>query len=158
MSNNWIVWSSIIPLANASASRDCDGAQGCFKSDNKSFYLRQSDDQWIVDEVDDRGQHRNDTARFSTLELAEKYLIWNWASVARSAVGAEPLRPELYAAGFSRDISVLQLKEGIYKLTSPLGEAVLIGVSATIFSHLMTRSVDQIVDLVKEGIAWPSQK
>jgi hypothetical protein len=98
------------------------------------------------------GQRRNDTADFSNFDLAEKYLIWNWASVARSAIGARPLGPELYALGFNPEVRVTQLREGIYRLTSSSGNAVLVGVPATIFSHLMSKSVDEIERLVRQDL------
>ncbi|MGE2724403.1 hypothetical protein [Mycolicibacterium pulveris] len=153
LSSNWVMWSNMSQLANASVSTDCDGAEICFKSDDASFYLRQSADRWILDEVDERGQLHDDAARFSTLELAEKYLIWNWASLARSTIGAPSLGRDLYALGFSPEVHVHQLREGVYRLSSPTGEAVVTGVPATIFSHLMSMSVDEVERMVKEGVA-----
>ncbi|MGV0646325.1 hypothetical protein ABQE44_23305 [Mycolicibacterium sp. XJ2546] len=147
------MWSNLSQWANASVSTDCDGAQVCFKSDDASFYLRQSADQWILDEVDDRGQRRDDAARFSTFDLAEKYLIWNWASLARSTIRAPSLGRELYAQGFSPKVQMHRLREGVYRLTSPAGEAIVKGVPATIFSHLMLKSADEIDRIVKRGLA-----
>ncbi|WP_197373238.1 hypothetical protein [Mycolicibacterium baixiangningiae] len=150
--NNWMVWSTVIQLANASAATDDDGARVCFTSDDASFYLRHSEGRWIVDEVDDRGQRHDDTASFSSFELAEKYLIWNWASAARSAIRAPVLGRRLYAGGFSPEVQVHQLREGIYKLTSPFGDAVLMGVRATIFSHLMSRSAEEVERMVRQDL------
>jgi hypothetical protein len=153
LSNNWITWSRMSQLSNPSVSTDNDSAQVCFKSNDGSFCLRQEDHRWVLDEVDDRGQRHGDTASFSNFSLVEKYLIWNWASVARSAIGAQSLGPELYALGFSSEVEVSQLREGIYKLISPFGDAVVMGVPATIFSHLMSKSVDEIEQMVREGVA-----
>lgn len=153
LANNWVAWSNMSQLSNPSASTDCGGAQVCFKSSDGSFYLRNERDRWILDEVDDRGQRHSGTASFSNFSLIEKYLIWNWASVARSAVGAQTLGSELYALGFSPEIQVSQVREGIYRLTSPFGDAVVMGVPATIFSHLMSKTVNEIEQIVSEGLA-----
>lgn len=62
-----------------------------FKSADESVCLGQEGTWWVIDEVDDRGKRYDYTARFSTFELAEKYLIWTWGSVARSVLRAEQL-------------------------------------------------------------------
>lgn len=139
-------------LANASVSTDCDDAQICFKSDDASFYLRQVADRWILDEVDERGQRHDDAANFSTFDLAEKYLIWNWASLARSIIGVPRLGAALYAQGFDPEVQVHELREGIYRLTSAFGDAVVMGVPATIFSHLMSKSVEEIERTVRQDL------
>ncbi|ULE34025.1 hypothetical protein [Mycobacterium sp. IDR2000157661] len=146
------MWSNMSQLANALVSTDCDGAQICFKSEDGSFYLRQEAGRWILDQVDERGQRHDDAASFSSFELAEKYLIWNWASVARSAIGAPGLGRALHALGFNPEVRVDQLREGIYRLTSPFGDAVVMGVPATIFSHLMSKSVDDIEQMVRQDL------
>jgi hypothetical protein len=58
----------------------------------------------------------------------------------------------LYSLGFSPEIEVLPIKEGIAEVRSRVGSAVLMEPNATIFSHLMTKSVPQIEEMVREGI------
>lgn len=91
--------------------------------------------------------------RYQAFELAENYLIWTWASSARGAIGPTRLGPLLYSSGFSPEVEVMPIKEGMPEVRSPAGNAVLIEPSATIFSHLMTKSIDEIERMVREGLA-----
>jgi len=52
----------------------------------------------------------------------------------------------------SADVRVAKISEGIYSLLTPVGEAVLMEPSATIFSHLVSRSVEDIEESAKTGI------
>ena len=152
LSANWIEWSSIAQLGNIAVSMDCDDCQIIFTSRDFSVHLRNDGTWWIIDTVNDRGQRHNDAAKLSTFDLTEKYLIWTWASSARGAVGAERLGPRLYSLGFSPEIEVLPIKEGIAELRSRAGSAILMEPNATIFSHLMSKSVEEIQQMVREGI------
>ncbi len=118
-----------------------------------SVHLRHDGSWWIVDTVNDRGQRHNDEATLSTFELAEKYLIWNWASSARGVIGAPRLGPRLYGLGYSKDVEAVQLAEGVAELRSSSGKAILLEPYATIFSHLMSKPVDDIDQMAREGIA-----
>ncbi|WP_156766159.1 hypothetical protein [Mycobacterium sp. E342] len=100
-------------MTNPAVSLECDDCEIAFTSGDFSTYLRRDTEWWIVDTVDDCGQRRNDTAKSSSLELAEKYLIWIWSSLARGVIGAAPLGPQLYSSGFSPDVTVNPLTEGI---------------------------------------------
>lgn len=152
LSADWVEWSSIAQLSDVTVSTDCDDCQILFASRDYSVHLRNDGTWWIIDTVDDRGQRNNDTAKLSTFELTEKYLIWTWASSARGAVGAQRLGPRLYSLGFSPDIEVVPIKEGIAELKSSAGNAILMEPSATIFSHLILKSVDEIEQMVREGL------
>lgn len=152
LSSSWIEWSSIAQLPDIAISTDCDDCQITFSSHDYSVHLRHDGAWWIVDTVDDRGQQHNDAARLSTFELAEKYLIWTWASSARGAVGATRLGPRLYSSGFSPEVKVLPIKDGIAEVQSPAGKASLIEPYATIFSHLMMKSIDEIERMAREGV------
>jgi hypothetical protein len=152
LSANWVEWSSIAQLSNIAVSMDCDDCEIAFTSSDYSVHLRNDGTWWIIDTVNDRGQRHNDTTKLSTFDLTEKYLIWTWGSSARGAVGAERLGPRLYSLGSSPEIEVLPIKEGIAELRSHAGSAVLMEPNATIFSHLMTKSVPQIEQMVREGI------
>jgi hypothetical protein len=143
-------------MTHVSVSEDCDDCQIFFKSDDQAFHLREDGAWWTVDEVDDRGKRYDATAKFSTLDLAEAYLIWNWASVTRSAIGAKSLGRDLHALGMAPRVQVLPTeREYFVELRAPSGSAILPMSSAGVFSHLMSKSVDQIEQMVKEGIAWP---
>ena len=152
LSANWVEWSSIAQLSNIAVSMDCDDCEIAFTSSDYSVHLRNDSTWWIIDTVNDRGQRHNDTTKLSTFDLTEKYLIWTWGSSARGAVGAERLGPRLYSLGFSPENEVLPIKEGVAELRSRAGSAVLMEPNATIFSHLMTKSVPQIEQMVREGI------
>jgi hypothetical protein len=93
-------------MPGASVGTDCADCQICFTADDGAFYLRQDSGWWIVDEVNDRGKLYDGTAKFSTFDLVEKYLIWRWASFAQIGTGTKPFRPELYSSGYSQDVSL----------------------------------------------------
>lgn len=152
ISASWAEWSGRARLINPRVSFECGDCEIAFISGDFSVHLRHDADWWVVDTVDDRGQRRNDTAKLSSLELAEKYLMWIWSSLARGAIGAPPLGPQLYSAGFSPDVTVTPIKAGIAELSAPSGKAILMEPYATIFSHLMSKSVDEVRQMVSAGL------
>ena len=149
---NWHRWAPWMGGGEISATTDCDDYKIAFSSGDYSVHLRHDATWWIVDAVDDRGQLHTDTAKLSTFDLTEKYLIWNWASIARGVLGARRLAPELYAQGFSADVEATPISEGIFKLRSQSGNAILMEPYATIFSHLISKSVDEIERMVTAGL------
>lgn len=154
LSRNWAEWTSLAGMANVAVSEDCNDCQICFKSYDQSFHLRQDNGWWTVDSVDDRGHRYNSAAKFSTFDLAEVYLIWNWASVTRSAVGAKSLGRELHALGMAPDIETLPTERDYFvELRASKGSAILPLSSAGVFSHLMSKSVDEIERMVRDGVA-----
>jgi hypothetical protein len=153
LSANWFKWTGLARLANVSVSMDCDDCQIMFHSSDYEFHLRNTGTWWIIDTVDDRGHRHNDTAQLSTFELAEKYLIWEWGSMARSIIGVERLGTRLYSLGYSPDVEVILISEGIAELRSTDGSAILMEPYATIFSHLISKSIDEIERMVTDGIA-----
>jgi len=148
LSASWIEWTNRARLSNSGVETKCDDCEIAFNSADYSVRLRHEDNWWIVDTIDDRGQRHDDTAKLSTFELTEKYLIWDWASMTRGIIGARRLGPDLYAQGFSQDVDVTPISEGISELQSQGGKAILMEPYATIFSHLMSKSVDEIEHLV----------
>jgi hypothetical protein len=141
-------------MANVSVSPVRDDTEIDFTSDDQSFYLRKDDGWWAVDVVNDRGRRYNDIAKFSTFELAEVFLIWRWGSTMRDVLGLAILGPELYALGRSADVVVLPTEtEWLFELQSQAGRARLAEPDATIFSHLMSKSADELEQMVREGIA-----
>ncbi|WP_231633730.1 MULTISPECIES: hypothetical protein [unclassified Mycobacterium] len=132
-------------------STKCDDCTVLFSTDDYSVHLRKEGDWWVADTVNDRGQRRNGAARFSNFNMAEKYLIWDWATTARSDLASGPLGADLARLGYAPDVEVSKTDSG-YKICLNNECAVLSVVNATIFSHLMANSVDQIERLVTSGL------
>ncbi len=140
-------------MTHVSVTTDCADCQILFKSDDQSFHLRRDRNWWTVDEVDDRGQRYNETAKFSTFELAEIYLIWSWASVTRTAIGAKQLGYDLHSQGMKPGVRITATdREYFVELQTSRGSAILPTSNATIFSHLMSKSVEEIEKMVREGV------
>ncbi|MUL64173.1 hypothetical protein BOO86_06825 [Mycobacterium sp. CBMA 234] len=107
----------------------------------------------MLDETDDRGKKYVETAKFSTLELTEKYLTWKWASFARTIRGLPALGPQLYQQGFSGDVTVSPTSnEWRNEMTDSTGSAILPQPDSTIFSHLMPKTLSEIDRFVGQGI------
>lgn len=152
LAGNWLYWSELAQLTDPSVSTSCTDCEVLFSSNDYSVHLRHADNWWVVDTVDDRHQRSDDTARFSSYELAEKYLVWVWASTAKSFVRAPLLGPALYAKGFAHGVEATPLSEGVYELRSADGRAVLREPYATIFSHLIGQPEEAIERMVRAGI------
>jgi hypothetical protein len=152
LSQNWIHWSGVAQLHNLSVSTSCDDCTIFFSSDEYAVHLRGEGDWWIVDAVDDRKQRNNDTVRFSSYALAQKYLVWIWASAARSVAGAPTLGRQLYDLGFDPGVEKTRISTGIYELRSIEGSAVVAEPYATIFSHLMNKPEEEIEEMVLAGV------
>lgn len=154
LSRNWIKWTNLARMDDISVSTNDDGTQIEFTSNDQSFNLRHDGKWWVVDVVDDRGKLHNGIARLSTFDLAEKYLIWRWSSTTRSAIGARQLGVALHALGMAPNVESSSTElEGAAKLNAPSGCAVVPRSIATIFSHVMLKAVDEIEQMVNEGIA-----
>jgi hypothetical protein len=140
-------------MANVSVSPARGDTEVGFISDDQSFFLRKDDGWWTLDVINDRGARYNDVARFSTFDLAEKFLIWRWGSTMRDVLGARIFGPELYALGRSSDVVVVPTEnEWLFELRSDVGSVRLSEPAATIFSHLMSKSADEIEQMI-EGVA-----
>ena len=156
LSRNWIEWTSLAGMRDVSVSTDDGGIQVGFKSSDQSFDLRQDGDWWVADKADDRGQPHKNVAKFSTFDLAEKYLIWRWSSVTRSGVGAKLLGRHLHALGQVPNVKVASTElEGAVVLETSDGAAVIPRSIETIFSHLMSRSVHDIEEMVRDPLCQP---
>ena len=55
LSANWYRWASGIGGGEASISTDCDDCEMLFSTDDYSVHLRNENNWWIIDSVDDRG-------------------------------------------------------------------------------------------------------
>lgn len=148
LSRNWLFWSGLAQLGCISVSTSCPDCAVLFGSTEYSVHLRHAGDWWSVDTVNERGSRHDDSARFSSFALAEKYLVWMWASTARTVMQAPILGQRLYAKGFAADVEAIPISPGTVEVRSPDGRAVLIEPYATIFSHLMGRSEDEIEQML----------
>lgn len=153
LSRNWFYWCGLAQLGDVSVSTECADCRVLFSSSDYSVHLRHDGDGWCVDTVDDRRQRQNATATFSSFALAEKYLVWMWGSTARSAVRAPILGRRLYDRGLEGTVEAIPISEGIYELRSPEGRAVLMEPYATIFSHLMGRSEEDVERMLTADLA-----
>lgn len=152
LSASWRYWTPLAGLTNARVSEILPDHEIHFTSDDYAFHLRRDEDWWVVDTVDDRGQWHSCTAKFTTYGLVERYLIWQWSSTARNALRLPRLGRKLYSIGHNSSVQFLPLKEGIYELRTPEGRAILMEPSATIFSHLMLKSVDELEEFVRRDL------
>ena len=152
LSRQWAHWSGLARLREVSVTTLCEDCDVRFSSSDYAVHLRSVGGRWFVDTVDDRGQRQNDTATFSSYQLAEKYLIWIWGSAARSVLRTPILGRELYALGFASGVEAIPISEGIYELRSPDGTAMLMEPYATIFSHLMHTSEERIEQMLAADI------
>jgi hypothetical protein len=152
LSTNWLYWARLAGLTNAQVSDVHPDHEIRFTSDDYSVHLRHNEDWWVIDTIDDRGQLHTDTAKLTNYDLVEKYLIWQWSSTARNVLRLPRLGPKLYSLGHDSNVQFLPIKEGIYELRAPVGRAILMEPVATIFSHLMLKSVDDIEELVKRDV------
>jgi hypothetical protein len=153
LASAWMEWTSLAGMTGMSVSTDCADCEISFLSEDQSFHLRQEGGWWVIDIVDDRGKRYNSAAKFSNIDLAQKYLIWRWASTARSARRLISLGPNFYKQGYSGEVALTPTdNEWDTKLTSPAGRAILSQPYSTIFSHLMSKSMDDIEQMVSDGI------
>jgi hypothetical protein len=151
LSESWVEWATRSQLRDVSVSTDRDDCQIAFRSRDYSFYLRTESDWWVIDTVDDRGQRSDADAKFSAFALAEKYLIWTWITNARSSLASGPLGATLYKQGYAPGIEVTELNGTHGKLCLDGECAILILGTATIFSHIMLMSVDEIEQIGRQG-------
>lgn len=152
LSDSWLRWARLAGLSNVRNLDAREDGEFRFTSDDHSFHVRHEEGCWAIDTVDDRGQLRPAYAKFSTFPLVEKFLIWDWASAARGAMHLPTLSPHFYALGMNSNIQATALQAGIYRLQSPEGLAVLMEPSATIFSHIISRPLSEIEELVSHGL------
>lgn len=153
LSEHWMKWTRLSRMSNVSASEAVEDCLIRFTSGDESFFLRQEGVWWVIDEVDDRGKRYDDTAKFSTFELAEKYLIWTWGSVARSVLRAEQLGVRLSSLGMAPGVRVEPTdREYVVELHAATGVAILPLSRVTIASHWMTLSIEEVEQMLADGL------
>jgi hypothetical protein len=122
-----------------------------FKANDYSVHVRDDKNRWAIDIVDDRGHRRNDVATFSSFDLLEKYLVWDWATHACSGLASGPLGTHLYKLGYAAGIEVSELSKGNIELCRNGESAILVVGDATIFSHIMIMPLDELLEIVRRG-------
>ncbi|WP_406813359.1 hypothetical protein [Mycobacterium sp. M23085] len=151
MASIWLEWAPKAGLTGASVSSECVDCKVIFQASDYSVHVRHDRNCWSIDLIDDRGHRRNDVARFSSFDLVEKYLIWDWATLARSGLASGPLGTNLYKLGYAAGIEVSELEEGNIKLCQHGECAVLVVGDATIFSHVMQMSVEELLKIARQA-------
>jgi hypothetical protein len=152
LSASWMEWMSRLGIPDTSVSTNCDDCQALFSSKDYSVHLRTEGNWWVVDTVNDRQQRINADAKLSTFDLAEKYLIWKWVTQARTNLASGPLGADLYKQGYAPGIEVSELDDAHIKVSLDGDCAILMTGTATIFSHIMLKSVDQIEQIARQGL------
>lgn len=147
----WSEWAPKAGLDGVSTSLNCDDCEIAFKANDYSVHIRDGKNRWTIDMVDDRGHRRNDVATFSDFDLVEKYLVWDWATLARSGLASGPLGTDLYKLGYAAGIEVSELDKGNIELRLNGECATLVVGDATIFSHIMLKSLDELLAIASQG-------
>ena len=150
LSTNWREWAPSLGGGDISVSTHCADCDVRFNSHDYSVHLHNDGSWWVVDTVNDRGQRRNGAARLSSFDLTEKYLIWDWATTARSDLASGALGANLARLGYAPGVAVSQADRG-YQICLNSDCAILSVVNATIFSHLMSKSVGEIEQMIRSG-------
>jgi hypothetical protein len=145
----WHRWGREIGGGEAVVSAECDDCEILFSTDDYAVHLRAENHWWIVDVVDDRGQRRSNVAELSTFQLAEKYLTWDWVTMAKSNLASGQLGAELYRQGYSTGVSVAELNSGKVEVCLHDECAILVVGTAAIFSHVMKMSLDEIEEIAR---------
>lgn len=153
---NWLKWAAWAGMSNPSVVAEDDSEDAVFKADDQTCHLKHDGEWWVLDVTNDRGMFYPAAAKFSSFDLAEKYLIWDWATAARSSLASGLLGTDLYKKGYAPSAEVREIREGFVEIRSSAGAAALSTVNATIFSHLMAKPVEEIERLVNVGMG-PSQ-
>jgi hypothetical protein len=147
---NWYRWAP--GLGGGDVAVSVDDSETVFSTDDYKVHLHNDECYWVVGTVNDRGQRRDGAAKLSSFPLAEKYLIWKWATGARSSLASGALGADLAKLGYASGVEVSQADRG-YRICANNECAILSVVDATIFSHLMTKSVDEIEQLTLVGLS-----
>jgi hypothetical protein len=144
LSRLWIEWAPFYSSSGGTVSMNCVDCDILFSSSDYSVHLRNDGNWWLIDTVNDRGRRVDGEAKLSTFGLTEKYLIWQWASLANSRLASGALGFDLYKRGYAADVDIVDLAEYQVKVCFQGQCAILFTGTATIFSHIMKMSVEEI--------------
>jgi hypothetical protein len=144
LSRHWVEWAPFYSSSGVSVLMDCVDCDILFSSSDYSVHLRNDGDWWLIDTVDDRGQRSDGEAKLSTFVLTEKYLIWQWASLVDSRLASGSLGFDLYKKGYAEDVDIVDLADYRVEVCFQGQSAILSTGTATIFSHIIKMSVEEI--------------
>ncbi|MFC7673257.1 hypothetical protein ACFQWH_09260 [Mycolicibacterium sp. GCM10028919] len=149
----WKYWTNIAGIAHVSVDRQDGVTEIGFRSDEGAYFLRRDGDWWSVDETDDRGKTYPATVSCSTVPLAQKYLIWTWATTARTVIGAPQLGRRFQQQGFNTEVhSSESSRANFVQLITPNGTAEVPGSKSIILSHVMPMPLAQLIETLGEGL------
>lgn len=148
----WVEWAPQGGLTGATASAACEDCEFLFTSNDYSVHLREDGRWWTIDTVDDRGQRSGGVAKFTTFDLVEKYLIWDWISSACPSLASGVLGAELYKRGYAPGVDVAPANSAHIEICLRGDCAVLMSGISTIFSHIMLMSVDEIERAARKAL------
>lgn len=150
---SWHLWTGRAGMANVSVKTGEEGESILFRSDDEAYELRRDDGWWVIDEIDDRGRRYDDTARFSSIALVHKFLMWRWASTARTALGAKQLGPYFHSLGMNPIVdAVPAARADFVEMHFADGMAVLPTSNAGMFSQILVLPTSRIAEIVAEGL------
>lgn len=152
--SQWDRWTTLagLPRPRVVEGTDSD-AEVEFVSGEGSYVLRRHVDRWTVDESDDRGHRYPAQIRCSTFDLAAKYLIWTWATTARSVVGAPQLGRRYQMLGPNASAGIGEGdRPNTVKLTTSDGWALVPASKSVILSHVLALSFEDLDKVLSEGL------
>lgn len=152
ITRHWLIWTTGAGMSNPSVVAEDGNEDAVFKSDDHTCHLKHDGEWWVLDVTNDRGKFCPAAAKFSSFDLAEKYLMWDWATTARSSLASGPLGTDLYKKDNAPSVEFSVIREGFVEIRGSAGAVALSTVNATIFSHLMAKPVEEIERLVNAGM------
>jgi len=152
LSAAWLRWTAWSGMWNPSVVADDGQETAEFKSDDQTYHVKHEGNWWVVDETNDRGRVYPAVAMFSSFDLAERFLLLDWALLMRDDLASGSLGRDLYELGYSTSVTVTEVRKGFVEIRCGVGAAVLPVLNATVFSHLMLMPTEEIEKLVNVGM------
>ena len=150
----WETWARLAGMSGSSSVQQGDGAHGIrFCSQDGDYQLKRDNSWWVIDESDDHGKWYLATATCSTIELAEKYLIWTWGSLARTVVGAEQLGRRFQQQGFNQMVQQVPAdRANFVELRTLDGIAVVPNSKSVVLSRVLALPLSQVDAILRAGL------
>lgn len=149
----WGIWTQLAGMPGTSVEVDTDSDEIRFVSREGVYLLKKERDWWVVDESDDRGKWYAATVTCSTVQLAEKYLTWTWASLARTVVGQPQLGRQFQELGLNHEVRQSESERANFvELTTRDGVAVVPISKAVVLSHVLPLPATQLDEILRQGL------
>ena len=85
--------------------------------------------------------------------MAQKYLIWTWATTARTVIGAPQLGKRFQQQGFNNKVRSSEgSRANFVQLITPYGTAEVPGSKSIVLSHVMPMPLTQLIETLGEGL------